>query len=85
MEELVGKIWHRLVSSRTQTEYSQARVLLSDIESQLAPYYRAMGGAPARLIEGAPMRRVKTHRPLLNQLAGSHLIKRNRRKYKRIP
>jgi len=73
MEELVGKIWHRLVSSRTQTEYSQARVLLSDIESQLAPYYRAMGGAPARLIEGAPMRRVKTHRPLLNQLAGSHL------------
>lgn len=73
MEELVGKIWHRLVSNRAQTEYPEAQVRLTDISHRLAPYFRAMGGAPAKLIEGAPMRRVKTHRPLLNQLAGTHL------------
>lgn len=73
MEELVGKIWHRLLSNRTRTEYPAAAVRLTDITHRLAPYFRAMGGAPAKLIEGAPLRRVKIQRPLLNQLAGSHM------------
>lgn len=73
MEELVGKIWHRLVSRQSQTGYSDAQVALEDLTPYLAPYYRAMGGAPGKVIEGAPLRKIRIRRRLVNQLAGTHL------------
>lgn len=72
MEELVGKIWHRLVSRQAQTSYPEAQVTLEQLSPYLAPYYRAMGGAPGKLIEGAAWRKVKIQRRLISQLAGTH-------------
>ncbi|MCF7980804.1 MAG: nitric oxide reductase activation protein NorD [Pseudomonadales bacterium] len=71
MEEFVGQLWHRLVTRHAQIEHPNAEVKLTEIAHRLAPYYRAMGGAAGKLIEGAPTRRVNTQRRLRDQLAGT--------------
>ena len=71
MEEFVGQLWHRIVTRHSQSEYLDAQVKLSEVAHQLAPYYRAMGGAPGKLIEGTPARRINTRRRLRDQLAGT--------------
>ncbi len=72
MEELVGKIWHRLVWGQSQVEFDSARVTLNDCIDQLAPYYRALGGDTGIQIEAATPRRFKIQRRFLQRLAGSH-------------
>ncbi len=72
MEEFVGEIWHRLVTRQAHTDFADARVELASIQSQLAPWYRAMGGSPGVLLEGAQPRVFNTHRRLIQRVAGTH-------------
>jgi len=72
MEELVGEYWHRLITKRAATDHAEAQVNLVDLSSQLAPFYRALGGAPGKVIEGASPREFKLHRRLLQRVAGTH-------------
>ncbi len=72
MEEFVGEIWHRLVTRQAHTDFEEAKVELASIQSQLAPWYRAMGGSPGVLLEGAQPRVFNTHRRLIQRVAGTH-------------
>ena len=72
MEELVGEFWHKLITKRASTDNSDAKVNLADLNSQLAPFYRALGGAPGKVIEGASARELKLHRRFLQRVAGTH-------------
>ncbi|RDE22484.1 nitric oxide reductase activation protein NorD [Motiliproteus coralliicola] len=73
MEEFVGEIWHKLISRQANTDFANATVQLDPLQSQLATYYRALGGAPGVSIDGADERVIRTHRRFAQKLAGSHL------------
>jgi len=72
MEEFVGELWHKLITRQAQTEFGAARVTLDALRPQLATYYRALGGDPGRVLEGADQRRFAPQRRLSQRLAGSH-------------
>jgi nitric oxide reductase NorD protein len=72
MEEVVGEFWHRLVTKHASTEYDDVRVNLDDIQSQLGPFYRALGGCSAKVIEAAAPRKFNADRNFLQRLAGTH-------------
>ncbi len=74
MEELIGKIWHRLVWRQARAEFDGARVTLDSCIDQLAPYYRALGGDTGKQLEAATPRRFKIQRRLVQRLAGSHQV-----------
>ncbi|MFC6670757.1 nitric oxide reductase activation protein NorD [Marinobacterium aestuariivivens] len=72
MEEFVGGIWHRLVTRQSATDFADARVELADIQPQLAPFYRALGGETGKLLEAAEARPFRAPRKLIQRIAGSH-------------
>ncbi len=72
MEEFVGEIWHRLVTRQAHTDYDEAEVQLVSIVPQLAPYFRAMGGCPGKILEGAQARTFNPRRKLIQRVAGTH-------------
>lgn len=72
MEELVGEFWHRFVTRQASTEFEDARVDLVELSAQLAPFYRALGGSPGKVIEGAMGRELKFRRRLIQRMAGTH-------------
>lgn len=72
MEEVVGEFWHRLVTKHASTEYDDVRVNLLELQSQLGPFYRALGGCSAKVIEAAAPRKFNADRNFLQRLAGTH-------------
>ncbi|GGB91049.1 hypothetical protein GCM10011352_16370 [Marinobacterium zhoushanense] len=72
MEEFVGAIWHRLVTRQSATDFADARVDLAELQPQLAPFYRGLGGAPGKLLEAAEPRPFRAPRKLIQRIAGSH-------------
>jgi nitric oxide reductase NorD protein len=72
MEEVVGEFWHRLVTKHASTDYDDVRVELLDLQSQLGPFYRALGGSAAKVIEAAAPRKFNADRNFLQRLAGTH-------------
>lgn len=72
MEEVVGEFWHRLVTKQAATDFDGVRVELADLQSQLGPFYRALGGCSAKVIEAAAPRKFNTDRNLFQRLAGTH-------------
>lgn len=72
MEEVVGEFWHRLVTKHASTEYADVRVELVDLQSQLGPFYRALGGCSGKVIEAAAPRKFNADRNFLQRLAGTH-------------
>ncbi|AUZ83408.1 hypothetical protein CDW43_01930 [Methylophaga nitratireducenticrescens] len=71
MEEYVGTVWHKLISQKANINHQEATVSLSDLQSELATYYRAMGGDPGKSIEAANTHKVKIHRRFIDKVAGS--------------
>ncbi|AWB65617.1 hypothetical protein C2869_03820 [Saccharobesus litoralis] len=72
MEEFVGEIWHKMLTRQVNTDCVQASVELTTLSQQLAPWYRAMGGGAAKVIEGAQPRKFNIQRRWLQRIAGSH-------------
>lgn len=72
MEEVVGEFWHRLVTKHASTDHINVRVELADLQCQLGPFYRALGGNPAKVIEAAAPRKFNADRNFLQRLAGTH-------------
>ncbi|MBY4676467.1 nitric oxide reductase activation protein NorD [Marinobacterium arenosum] len=72
MEEFVGALWHRLVTRQSATDYPDAAVALADLQPQLAPFFRALGGSPGLLLEGAEPRAFRAPRRFIQRVAGSH-------------
>tara|TARA_R110002072_G_scaffold101568_1_gene223674 strand:+ start:41869 stop:43692 length:1824 start_codon:yes stop_codon:yes gene_type:complete len=72
MEEVVGEFWHRLVTKQASTDYEGVRVELTDVQSQLGLFYRALGGCSAKVIEAAAPRKFNAERNFFQRLAGTH-------------
>ncbi len=72
MEEFVGEVWHKLITGQARSDFGAARVELATLQSQLATYFRALGGEPGKSVEGADERRFATRRKLAQRVAGTH-------------
>lgn len=72
MEEWVGEVWHKLITKRANTEYPEANVSLSAIATQLAPYFRALGGEHHKVIEPTSSLKINFKRSLIQRIAGTH-------------
>jgi nitric oxide reductase NorD protein len=72
MEEFVGSIWHRVITHHARADHDAARVHLPALRSQLATFYRAMGGDTGKQFTGAEPRRFRTQRRLLQKIAGTN-------------
>ena len=72
MEEWVGEIWHNMITRRASTEHTEAQIQLSEISLQLAPYFRALGGAHHKSLEAAPSLKINFKRSLVQRIAGTH-------------
>jgi nitric oxide reductase NorD protein len=72
MEEWVGEIWHKMITRKANTEHLDAKVQLTDISSQLAPYFRALGGEHHKTLETAPSLKLNFKRSLVQRIAGTH-------------
>ncbi|WP_207060946.1 nitric oxide reductase activation protein NorD [Motiliproteus sp. SC1-56] len=72
MEEFVGELWHKLITRQARTDFEAARVQLSELQTQLGLYFRALGGDPGKGLEGADSRLLETRRRLVQRLAGTH-------------
>lgn len=72
MEEVVGKIWDKWLTSQVTTDHVDAKVHFSELQKQLLVYYRAMGGDETKSLEIAEKRDLNIHRSTLQKIAGSH-------------
>ncbi|SGZ10355.1 von Willebrand factor type A domain protein [Moritella viscosa] len=72
MEEWVGEVWHKLITKRANTEYPDASVSLNSVSSQLAPYFRALGGEHHKVIEATSSLKINFKRSLIQRIAGTH-------------
>jgi nitric oxide reductase NorD protein len=72
MEEVVGKIWDKWLTSQVATDHLDAKVHFSEVQSQLLVYYRAMGGDSAKSLEIAEKRELNIRRSTMQKIAGSH-------------
>lgn len=72
MEELIGKIWHRLVMQHAVKSYDSAQVNLLDIKQQLTLFYRGLGGEAGKMIVPAQAREFNNKRKFIQRLAGTN-------------
>ncbi len=71
MEELVGKLWHKLISRAADTEHAQAAVELEQIRVAAGVMFRALGGDGGLRIEPATATEHASRRRWLQRIAGS--------------
>jgi nitric oxide reductase NorD protein len=71
MEEYVGELWDRLITSAADKRHATVTVKLDDIAKCAAIFFRALGGDPGLGISAAPAVRHGARRRLLQRVAGS--------------
>tara|TARA_R110002050_G_scaffold299981_2_gene467201 strand:- start:8486 stop:10441 length:1956 start_codon:yes stop_codon:yes gene_type:complete len=72
MEEVIGKIWDKWLTSQVVTDHVDTKVHFSELQSQLLVYYRAMGGDGGKSVEIAEKRELNIYRSTMQKIAGSH-------------
>ncbi|MGE0081712.1 MAG: nitric oxide reductase activation protein NorD [Thiohalomonadaceae bacterium] len=71
MEELVGKLWHRLVTRAADDRFPDAAVSLAAIRPAAGVMFRALGGNGALRLEAATATAHRARRRWLQRIAGS--------------
>lgn len=71
MEELVGKLWHKVVTGAAGGNYPQAVVRLSEMEKTLGIVFRGLGGDPGLKVAAATAETHGARRRWLQRIAGS--------------
>jgi nitric oxide reductase NorD protein len=71
MEEYVGELWDRLITSAADKRHATVTIKLDDIAKCAAIFFRALGGDPGLGISAAPAVRHGARRRLLQRVAGS--------------
>lgn len=71
MEEVVGKLWHRLITRAAGGHHPKAAVRLKDVERATSVFFRALGGDPGLRIAAATADTHGARRKLLQRIAGS--------------
>lgn len=70
MEEVIGQLWHKLISRVAYKGFPEHRVHLTDINQSLAVFFRAMGGNGALKITEANAIEHGAKQSLLQKIAG---------------
>ncbi len=71
MEEYIGSIWHKLITKRATFDYPEAGVALTELSTELAVYFRALGGDPGKTVEIATVRKAPVYQRLVDRVAGN--------------
>ncbi|RKZ70161.1 MAG: nitric oxide reductase [Gammaproteobacteria bacterium] len=71
MEEFIGKIWHRFITSSANQHYPEAIVYLDDVRRTAGIFFRALGGEGGLRIESATDSELHARRSLLQRIAGT--------------
>lgn len=71
MEEIVGKVWDRLITRAAGNTYPQAAVTLEEMSKPVGVLFRALGGDSGLRIEAASAKQQMARRNWLQRLAGS--------------
>lgn len=71
MEEVVGKLWHRLVTRAAGGSHPQAAVTLKEVERRVGVVFRALGGDGGLRVAAATEDEHGARRSWLARLAGS--------------
>jgi len=71
MEEYIGSIWHKLITRRATLDYPEAGVALTELSTELAVYFRALGGDPGKTVEIATVRKTPVYQRLVDRMAGN--------------
>ncbi len=72
MEELVGKLWHRIITGSARTNFPQAAVSLEEMRKTVGVFFRALGGDAGLKLEAAMATENRARRRWLQRVAGSH-------------
>lgn len=72
IEEHVGSLWHRLITSSTKQHYPEAGVYLEDVKKSVAVMFRALGGDGALKVESTIATEYQSHRSWLQRIAGTN-------------
>jgi nitric oxide reductase NorD protein len=70
MEEFVGHLWDRFVTTFARRDFPQAAVTLAEVERPVAVLFRALGGDGGLRIAGAQAREHRARRRWRERLAG---------------
>ena len=73
MEEIVGTAWHKIISRWSYQGYPDAGVSLTQIDSQIAVFFRAMGGNGALRITEVTSSKHGARQNVIQRIAGSGL------------
>ena len=71
MEEFVGKIWDRFITSSADRHYPEAVVHLDEIRRTAGIFFRALGGEGGLRIENATDSEIHARRSILQRIAGT--------------
>ena len=71
MEEFVGKIWDRFITTRAETHFPDAIVHLDEVRRTAGIFFRALGGEGGLRIENATDSDIHARRSLLQRIAGT--------------
>ncbi len=72
MEEQVGALWHRFITSMADDRFPAAGVHLDEVRQTVGILFRALGGDGGLQVEAADATAVTMRRKLLQRIAGSH-------------
>ncbi|MBF0471808.1 MAG: nitric oxide reductase [Gammaproteobacteria bacterium] len=71
MEEQVGALWHRLISSRDTDGYRHAAVTLAEMRDRLGIIFRALGGPAGLVIAPSFATTIRSRQSFRQRLSGS--------------
>lgn len=71
MEELVGKLWHKLISRAADQSHAEAAVTLDEMRTTVGVLFRALGGDGGLRVETATATEHGARRRWLQRIAGS--------------
>ena len=72
MEEWVGGLWHKYITRKASTEYTDAAVQFSEIGHAVGMVFRALGGDAIKRVEAASDRDYIVRRSFLQKIAGEN-------------
>lgn len=72
MEEWVGGLWHKYITRKASTDYTEASVDFSQVSQSVGMVFRALGGEAIKRVEPASARDYIVRRSFLQKIAGEN-------------
>ena len=72
MEEWIGGVWHKYITSKANTDFVHAKVSFSEVNKSVALVFRALGGASVKRVEAASPQDYFVRRSFLQKISGKN-------------